>query len=391
MPVESPASVAQLLAAMVGLNTVNSSVSGDLLTEQKLAAYLESLARSFGFATRRLPVQGRGDNLLVLAPAPDAGAPWLLFDSHMDTVRIDGMAVDPLGAEMRDGRMYGRGTCDTKGTGAAMLWALQDYVQGRDRPNQIAILFTVDEEFGMSGVRAFTAGQYATLGFAPRGVIIGEPTMLRPIVAHNGCVRWRITTTGVAAHSSDPSRGVSAIRKMVDVIQTIERDYIPTLTRQHPLTGKAQCSINIIRGGQQINVIPDKCSIDLDRRIVPGENPEAVLPAVEAVLNGLRRADPALQVTQTPIFTCPALAPSGNDAFVAVVQRVLEGMGLDSAPAGAPYATDGGDMAVTGLPIVVLGPGDVAQAHTEDEWLAIDQLHTGVEVYRRLMGADLNG
>ena len=388
MSIARPTSVEDLLAAMVGFNTVNSSVSGDPFTELKLAEYLEGLATSYGFATRRLPVAGRSHNLLVTWAA-SPGAPWLLFDSHLDTVRVDGMTIDPLVVEVRDGRMYGRGTCDTKGTGAAMLWALRQYADSDRQPNSIAILFSVDEEFGMNGVRSFITNDYAALGVRPRGAIVGEPTMLRPIVAHNGCVRWRITTTGVAVHSSDPSRGVSAIRKMVDVMAAIEGRYIPALTRRHPLTGKAQCSINIIRGGQQINVIPDECTIDLDRRVIPGEERADVMPAVQAILDALTAADPALHVTQTPIFSCPPLSPAADASFLGIVQRVLGEMRLPAEAVGGPYATDGGDLAVTGLPIVVIGPGDVAQAHTKDEWLALDQLHGGVELYRRLMQADL--
>jgi acetylornithine deacetylase len=389
MSMSQPASVEALLARMVGFNTVNSSVSGDPFTELKLAEFLETIAIGYGLTTRRLPVAGRSHNLLVTWRTAAAGAPWLLFDSHMDTVRIDGMTIDPLAAGIRDGRMYGRGTCDTKGTGAAMLWALGEYARSDRQPNNIAILFSVDEEFGMSGVRSFVANDYDSLGFRPRGVIVGEPTLLRPVVAHNGCVRWRITTTGVAVHSSDPSRGVSAIRKMVDVIEAVERQYIPKLAGHHALTGRAQCSINIIRGGQQINVIPDECTIDLDRRVVPGENSDTVLPAVQAVLDELTAADSSLQVTQSPIFSCPPLCPSADPSFLAIVQRVLGDMGLPTDAEGVPYATDGGDLAVTGLPIVVLGPGDVAQAHTKDEWLALEQLRGGVELYRRLMEAEV--
>jgi len=176
---------------------------------------------------------------------------------------------------------------------------------------------------------------------------------------------------------------------MVDVIQGLEARYIPSLASRHPLTGKAQCSINIIRGGQQINVIPDECTIDVDRRVVPGEHSEAVVPAVQALLDDLAAADPALQVTQTAIFSCPPLSPAGDPSFLRIVRGVLGEMGLPSEAVGGPYATDGGDLAVTGLPIVVLGPGDVAQAHTKDEWLALDQLHRGVELYRRLMQANL--
>jgi acetylornithine deacetylase len=359
-----------------------------MLAEVKLAEYLEDLATQWGFLTRRLPVPGRAHNLLVTwTTAPDA--PWVLFDSHLDTVTIDGMTIDPLAAQVRGGRLYGRGSCDTKGTGAAMLWALGEYARSERQPNNVALLFPVDEEFGMSGVRAFITRHYHALGFVPRGVIVGEPTLLRPFVAHNGAVRWRIATSGVAAHSSDPSRGISAIRKMVDVIGAIERDYIPGLTARHPLTGKAQCSINIIRGGQQINIVPDHCAIDLDRRVVPGERSEDVLPAVQAILDRLTDRDPTMRTTQTRIFSCPPLAPTSNPSFLQAVQQVLADMGLPTDPVGGPFATDGGDLATTGLPVVVIGPGDIAQAHTKDEWIALDQLHRGVELYGRLMRADI--
>jgi acetylornithine deacetylase len=113
------------------------------------------------------------------------------------------------------------------------------------------------------------------------------------------------------------------------------------------------------------------------------------MPTVQAILDALTAADPALHVTQTPIFSCPPLSPAADASFLGIVQRVLGEMRLPAEAVGGPYATDGGDLAVTGLPIVVIGPGDVAQAHTKDEWLALDQLHGGVELYRRLMQADL--
>lgn len=384
---QQPATVEELLRTMVSFNTVNTAVSGDPFTELKLSEYLEELARAWGFATRRLPVEGRTHNLLVTHEA-DASAPWLMFDSHLDTVTVEGMTVDPLAGEVRDGRMYGRGTCDTKGTGAAMLWALRQHAQ-QGGGNNVAILFSVDEEYGMTGVRSFIANDCRQLGFVPRGVIVGEPTMLKPIVAHNGAVRWRVQTTGVAAHSSDPSRGVSAISKMVKVIAAIESRYIPSLTRYHQLTGKAQCSVNIIHGGNQINVVPEHCYVDVDRRVVPGEKVEDVLPAVQAVLDDLAAKDTSLKVSQTLLFSCPPLAPERDGALLKVVQGVLGSMQIPTEPLGVPYATNGGDLAVAGIPVIVLGPGDIAQAHTKDEFLALDQLARGVEVYLGLMRATL--
>ena len=387
--ISAPGSVAQLLAAMVRIPTVNSAVSGDAAAEAPLVQYNERLAQSLGFRTRRLPVAGRAPNLLVSFEVDTAG-PWVLFESHMDTVSTAGMSIDPEGAQVRAGRLYGRGACDTKGSGAAMLWALGAYAQGRDRPNNVAILFTIDEEVQMSGVRSFIENDFPVLGFRPAGVIVGEPTGLRAITAHNGVVRWAIQTEGIAAHSSTPARGVSAISKMVKVVEAIESRYIPALDRAHPLTGRAQCSINLIRGGTQINIVPSQCRIELDRRIVPGEDPDAVLPHVQSILDDLRARDPDLKVKQELSFTAPPLAPPGSPPgsgrlLGAAVQGVLRGLGLEDEPAGATYATDAGDLARLGVPVVVLGPGDIAQAHTHDEWIALDQLDQGVDVYRALM------
>ncbi len=380
-------SLEAMLQSMVRLHTVNSVVSGDPLTEQKQVEHNERLAQALGFTTRRLPIAGRADNLLVTLEI-DPALPWLLFESHMDTVAIDGMTIDPLAAELRDGRIWGRGSCDTKGTGAAMLWAMKQYaLQAGPHPCNAALLFAIDEEFGMTGVRAFIHQHLPTLSWRPIGVIVGEPTNCQPIVAHNGCVRWSITTTGTAAHSADPSKGHSAISDCAAVIAAIERDYIPQLTTRHALTGKAQASINLIRGGTQINIIPESCSIQLDRRVVPGEDPSTVLPTVHGVLDQLKTQHPRLNAKQEVIFQCPPLAPQPNDPLLPIVQQALGDMKLPTAPLGVPYATDAGDLSAAGIPTVVIGPGDIAQAHTKDEWLEVAALHQGAAVYLAILNA----
>lgn len=373
-----------LLQAMVGFNTVNSAISGKPDAERVLSVYLEAQAEAMRLDTRRLPVTGEGFNLLV-SHQVDGRAPWLLFESHLDTVSVDGMTVDPFGGRIADGRMYGRGTCDTKGTGAAMLWALSRYNR-RSGPNNVAVLFTLDEEVGKTGVRTFVASQMPELDWRPAGVIVGEPTRLRAVVAHNGVVRWRIRTEGVAAHSSDPSRGRSAIRMMTEVIGALEERYIARLASEHPLTGRAQCSINLIRGGTQINMIPERCEIHVDRRVVPGEDPDTVIPAVERILEALRTKSPHLTVVQeAPDMVDSPLDPAGGEAFGAFVATVLNSMGLPDGLSGVGYGTDASSFSRAGIPAVVLGPGDIAQGHTANEWIELEQLRAGVEIYYNLM------
>lgn len=385
-----PETCEKLLQQMVAVDTVNGAISGRPHAEMPLALLLESLAQAMGFATTRLPVDDAGFNLLVTHDAsPDA--PWLLFESHLDTVSAEHMTIDPFAGHIEGGRMYGRGTCDTKGSGAAMLWALKECRRKAAAAGNVAILYTLDEEIGKTGITAFAERHLATLGWRPSGVIVGEPTELRPVVAHNGVVRWTIRTHGVAAHSSDPSRGSSAISMMVRVIDAIESRYIPGLTADHPLTGRAQCSVNVIHGGTQVNIIPESCEIRVDRRVVPGENAHEVVPAVERLLDTLKATCPALAYTQEHAFIDSPLDPAGSESFIAFVQRVLAGMGLPADAIGAGYGTDASAFARENIPAVVLGPGSIAQAHTRDEWLALDQLHAAVELYGNLMRHPMEG
>ena len=378
-----------LLGEMVRFDTVNTAISNKPDAERELALYLESQAQQLGLQTQQLLVEGNSFNLLVTHTIAE-NAPWLLFESHLDTVSVEGMTIDPFEGRIENDRLYGRGACDTKGTGAAMLWALKKYREENNGPNNIGIVYTVDEEVSKTGARAFVQSQLPTLNWKPAGVIVGEPTQLQLVGAHNGVARWAIQTHGIAAHSSDPSQGQSAISMMAKVIDAIESHYIPSVTTTHPLTGKAQCSINIIQGGVQINIIPEHCEIHIDRRVVPGENPEDVIPAVEKILEQLRSENPDLNVTQqTPSMLDAPLDPSIGQSFAKNLQSSLSQLNLPNEIQGVGYGTDASTFSHAGIPAVVLGPGDIAQAHTADEWIDLHQLEQGVEVYHQLMHAPL--
>jgi len=308
----------------------------------------------------------------------------------MDTVGIEGMTVPPLDARVTEGRIYGRGTCDTKGSGAAMLWALAAYARSASQPNNVALLFSVDEEALKTGIEAYAAS-LGDLGFRPAGAIVGEPTQMQPVVAHCGVVRWKILTHGLAAHSSDPTRGRSAIGMMVRVIDAIEERYTARLEAAHPLTGPARCSITMIHGGTAVNVVPDLCEIVLDRRVVPGEDPATVLPEVRRVLDALRAEDPSLAYSMDEPFIDRPLSPAGGEAWTQWVCAVLGEMGMPNEPQGVGYGSDGSTLAEAGIPVVLVGPGDIAQAHSEAEYLEVEQLERAVDVYGRLMRTPLGG
>jgi acetylornithine deacetylase len=377
-------SLARLLRDMVSFDTVNSHVSGRPRPERPLADFLADLATSWGLQTIPLPIDDGGINLLVQLP-PEPGKPWILFQSHMDTVGVEGMTGPVFDAEIRGTRMHGRGTADTKGSGAAMLWTLKTLLEsGRPRPSNIALLFTVGEEVGKLGARTFSEKHLPSLGWTPFLTLVGEPTLLRPVFAHNGVARVAFKTRGLAAHSSSPELGRSAISAMARLILHLEQNFIPALQATHPLTGRARASINLIRGGQQINIIPDHCVAEMDRRIVPTEDSSTVLPALEAALADFRRLHPGLEaaiVQSPPPYLDGPLEtrlPAETRAFL---DPVLRRHGIDPEPIGVPYGTDASLLTAAGLNCIVIGPGDIAQAHTADEWIELDQLDRAVALF----------
>lgn len=371
-----PPSPTALLARLVAVNTVNVHFGGPPDGELRLIEELERLAAAWGLRARRLPLADGRSNLLVSHEiSPEAE--WLLFESHLDTVSVDGMTVPPFELTVRGTRLHGRGACDTKGSGAAMLWALQEFARDPAARRNAGVLFVLDEEARMTGAQGFAQGQLAEFRHL-RGIIVGEPTGLRPLVAHNGALRWRTITRGVAAHSADPTRGRSAIRAMLEVVARLEERYIPLANRDFPLTGRAAASINTIRGGNASNIIPDRCEITVDRRLVPGESAEEILAQRDAALAGLA-------VEHDELYLAPPLPPGSSTALHAWLTPALRTLGLDPAAAGAPYATDASHYAAAGAPVLVLGPGDIAQAHTKDEWLDQRELDHAAALYAAIL------
>jgi len=379
-----PKNVVEVLAAMVSIDSVNPAIRAGEGGESKLAEYLVFVAAAFGFSVRRLPVADYGENLLIVY---DRGPnrPWVLFDSHMDTVGSEGMTIDPFGAEIRDGKLWGRGACDTKGSGAAMLWALREYSRSRGQPSNVAILYSADEEVGMRGIRSFIDNDYQTLGFGQPGVVVGEPTRMRLVTSHNGLCRARVKTHGIAAHASQPSNGRSAISAMAKIISAFEEGYITGLRAENELTGAAHCSINTIRGGTAANVIPDRCEIEIDRRLVPGEDPDRVVADIRAAISEIAERSPDIEYEMDVRFLAPPLSPAAHSKLAGAAGRALARENLSGEPTGVTYATNAGDLSARGIDTVVFGPGDVAQAHTREEWIDIEELKQSVRVYRAIM------
>ena len=386
-----PNSVLDLLIEMISFDTVNEHISERHFPEKKMMEQIESYALQWGFQVSRLPIANTSANSafnLLITYEAYKDAPWLLFESHADTVDVKNMTVNPFIAEVIDGKLYGRGACDTKGSGASMLWALQKYSQGVDKPNNIALLFVTDEEISKTGANSFVGAQLSQLPWKPVGVIVGEPTMCRLVVAHNGVLRWKIRTKGVAAHSSNPVNGKSAISAMAKLILEFERIYCAETNAIHPLTGRSACSINTINGGSAVNIIPSVCEIEIDRRILPGEDPFDVRKSIQAVLDRISLADSSIEIETSEPFIDFPLDPLSNVGFSQQISKSLDSLGFSPEFLGAGYGTDASTYSIAGLPAVVIGPGSIDQAHTKDEWIEVQELDKAVVIYEQFMKAN---
>lgn len=379
--------VAEVAAELVRIASVNPMGRADVelappYGEAALAAHVARLLRSLG---------GRVDTVEVSPGRPDVtaffdfGAPeTVLFEAHLDTVPMEGMTVPPFGGEIRDGRLWGRGACDVKGPMAAMICAIARAARAADTgsaPRRNVVFAAVcDEEYSFQGVRALVEG-FASLPAAPAFAVVAEPTDLEPVIAHKGVVRWEATAHGVAAHASLPEKGRNAIYAMGRALAVLE-NYAAELRARapHALLGAPSLSVGTIRGGSAVNVVPDFCTIQIDRRLIPGETPEGATAEVRALLEplGVTVTDP---VMAAPAFQTPADGPAARECLAAA-----RGAGHPAPEVRhANYCTDASFYAFCSTPAVVFGPGSIAQAHTADEWIALDALEAGVNAYLALL------
>lgn len=299
----------------------------------------------------------------------------------MDTVSVVDMAVDPFEPDVRDGRMYGRGSSDTKGPMAAMMHALASLAEDNVTPPcDVWFAATIDEEFSYRGVVALCDGLQAD------AAIVAEPTSLQPVIASKGVVRWKIETIGKSAHSSKPQLGINAIAQMAHLITAIENDAQRLAERPHPLLGPATCNIGVVRGGVQINFVPASCEIEIDRRTLPGESCDQVLAHYQSLLDSLTAKHPGFRaVLHPPLLTDVPLETDPGTAAVQRLVAILHDMQLDSTLVGVPFGSDASKFGQLGIPSMIFGPGSIDQAHAADEYIECKQVPLAEQIYRRFM------
>jgi acetylornithine deacetylase ArgE len=372
-----------ILRDLVRLPSVNpmgrSWASDGILHEHRVTAYLEEFFRNLGVQFDRQQVMPNRENIVARFESSGA-AKTILFEVHQDTVPVEAMIVDPFGGDVRDGKVYGRGACDVKGSMAVMLGVLQRLV--KEKPQGAANLIlacTVDEEHTFLGVQHLV--KIAKADFA----VVAEPTMLRIVDAHKGVVRWKVHAPGRACHSSRPEQGINAIYRMGKLLAAIE-DYAKELriSRLDPRLGSPTLSVGRIEGGVSVNTVPDDCVIEVDRRLLPGESPSQAPRDFDAFLKLHPLVDFPFAVE--PVWlACPALNPIGSGEIVERLGRAIDAVLGKHEVVAVPFGTDASTISEAGIPAVVFGPGDIAQAHTNDEWIEIEQIQRAEEILWRLV------
>ncbi len=304
----------------------------------------------------------------------------LLFASHLDVVPAGDAnwsrpAFDALES---DGKIFGRGSADMKGGIAAIVTAIGEIVDyGTKLQGDIILFGAAGEETDSCGTRRFVrdAGRLPEIV----GAVITEPTDFKIITAHRGILWLKVQTFGRSAHSSTPHLGVNAITSMTPVLNELENFKIPF--ERHELLGECSMSINTIAGGEAINVVPDKCTIEMDIRTVPGQNHQDIIDDLQKIFDELKQKNPKFDAAVSIIRQVGALETDTGCDFV---KDFCSAVGINETTA-VGFTTDGPYFASLGVPVVIFGPGKPHLAHQPDEYIEISNVEKGVEYYKNII------
>jgi acetylornithine deacetylase/succinyl-diaminopimelate desuccinylase family protein len=367
-----PRTVIELLQDLVAIPSVNphGDPGTDRTGEAEVAGYVADFLRRCGAEVEVREVSPGRPNVLAHFPSARPRA-RLAFAPHLDTVSVAGMTIPPFEPTVRNGKLFGRGTTDAKGPMAAALWAVHEWAQSKERAAssiEWSLLGLMNEEAGGTGAQAV-----ADSGFKSDLILVLEPTEMALITAQKGVLWLEISTQGRACHGSTPELGSSAIEAMSEILRVVYSELIPQLAQvSDSAQGHATLNIGTITGGAKINMVPDRCRIEVDCRCLPTQNLDKIQALIE---ERVRRVVPEASIVvprrarplQTP-ETLPWVARLGEEA---------NGIG------SSPWSSDAGVLSAPHSPSVCIGPGHIAQAHTADEFISVADLESGAAFFRR--------
>ncbi|MEM6821008.1 MAG: M20 family metallopeptidase [Verrucomicrobiota bacterium] len=372
---KSDFSTQELLSELIRIPSVNpdGDPGTDQIGEERIAQYLGELLEPLGGEIRFQEVLPQRPNVFARFPIENNPKYRILLAPHSDTVSVAGMTIPPFSPEIQKGKIYGRGACDTKGPMAAMIRALLNVVDSEDYQSgnvEFTFVAFMGEETGCVGSNAFAETEAAkNYDFA----IVAEPTESYIVHAHKGCAWVKIETRGKAAHASVAQNNDNSNLKMAHVLVALENNFLPWLEETSNATlGVTSAVPSLLNGGSKANIAPAECSLTLDIRTIPNLS----LDQIESKLN---------EVTKSTGINASVHMPKGSASLDTDAEHPLV-KAIEPATRGlttAPWFCDAAALASVGVPSVAMGPGSIAQAHTKDEWITLEELDHGTKCYER--------
>ncbi len=354
------------LQKMVRINSVNPSLTPDGKGEAELGAYVAEELEKMGLETNYHEIEPRRANTVGVLKGSGGGRS-LLLNAHMDTVGVEGMTIDPFGAEIKDGRIYGRGSQDMKASLAAMMAVAKAFVDaGVTLGGDLLITGVADEEYASIGTEALIEA------YSADAVIVTEPTDMQICRAHRGFIWYDIETIGRAAHGSRYAEGIDANMRMGRFLSQLEKLEQELLTRQgHPLTGPPSLHAARLRGGKEVSVYAASCLLQMERRTAPGETQDQATAELQEIVDRLSAADETFKATVNPTFRREPFVIEEDAKIVQTLEGALGNrLGQKTPHRGQTFWTDAALFAEAGMETVLIGPTGYG-LHSAEEWVDI--------------------
>jgi acetylornithine deacetylase len=373
--------VLDILKEMVRTNSVNPNVGrgpGECAISDLIYNRLKAIG---GLEVRTQKVANGRSNVIAILRGSGGGRS-LMLNGHMDTVGVEGMTIEPFTPFVENGRMHGRGACDMKGALAAMTGALKALSGSRERlRGDLIFTAVVDEEHKSIGTRKLIEEYKAD------AVIVGEPTEMKVATAHKGFVWIEIEVKGRSAHGSVPERGIDAIKHAAKLAVGLEKLQERLEKRGHPLLGSPKIHNSTIEGGTDWSIIPEHCTLRIERRTIPGESTAFVLSEIEEIFQVIKQENANFSATAQSQFDMPPLETDPSELIVQTLRQSLtEITGSDTSIIGLPYWTDGALLSrLASIPTCIFGPGNIEVAHSADEHVTIGDVLKSAWVYCRVI------
>jgi acetylornithine deacetylase/succinyl-diaminopimelate desuccinylase family protein len=349
--------------------------------EKQISEFVRDTVVAMGLPVEVQEVIDNRCNIIVKLEGSGGGRS-LAFNGHLDTVPPGVEMKDPYRPVVKNGRVHGRGSCDMKGAVGVMIYTLFLLKKtGLNLKGDLYLSAVVGEETGGTGTRYLMEH-----GFRTDFAVVGEPTDLKIVTSHKGVCNIKVTVRGRSCHGSIPEQGSNAIVAVSDIIQEIKKQLLPKLkerTQEH--VGSATMNFGMVEGGTKINMVADRCTLQIDRRWIDGENLGMIRSEVEDIAKSVCDRDDGLSsevqiVLPEGGYFGPLLVP-GDHEFKKTVTAALKENGMQTGFAGMQGWTDAATLFHSGIPTVVFGPGSIRQAHTDGEYVEVGQLIEAVKCY----------